>query len=46
MLKIFKFIASFLERSERNYPRIFWLCTSLLGFLYFMNLLQPLVNLD
>ena len=35
MLKIFKFIGSFLERSERNYPRIFWLCTSLLGFFIF-----------
>ena len=35
MLKIFKFISSFLERSERNYPRIFWLCTSLLGFFIF-----------
>jgi hypothetical protein len=35
MLKIFKFIGCFLERSERNYPRIFWLCTSLLGFFIF-----------
>jgi hypothetical protein len=35
MLKIFKFIGCFLERSERNYPRIFWLCTSLLGFCIF-----------
>ena len=35
MLKIFKFIGCFLERSERNYPRIFWLCTSLLGFYIF-----------
>jgi hypothetical protein len=35
MLKNFKFIGSFLERSERNYPRIFWLCTSLLGFFIF-----------
>jgi hypothetical protein len=35
MLKIFKFIGSFLERSERNYPRILWLCTSLLGFFIF-----------
>ena len=35
MLKIFKFIGCFLERSERNYPRIFWLYTSLLGFCIF-----------
>jgi len=35
MLKIFKFIGCFLERSERNYPRIFWLCTFLLGFFIF-----------
>ena len=35
MLKIFKFIGSFLERSKRNYPRIFWLCTYLLGFFIF-----------
>lgn len=35
MLKIFKFIAYFLERSERNYPTIFWLCSFLLGFCLF-----------
>lgn len=35
MLKIFKFIGCFLERSERNYPRIFWFSTSLLGFYIF-----------
>jgi hypothetical protein len=32
MLKIFKLIGCFLERSERNYPRIFWLCAFLLWF--------------
>jgi hypothetical protein len=40
MLKFFKFIAYFLERSERNYPRIFWLCTSLSGFLIFHEPIQ------
>ena len=35
MLKIFKFIGLFLERSKRNHPRIFWLCTCLLGFCVF-----------
>jgi len=35
MLKIFKFISCFLERSETNSPRIFWLCTSLLRFYIF-----------
>jgi hypothetical protein len=29
------FIGFFLESSERNYPRIFWLCTSLCGFFIF-----------
>ncbi len=32
MLKFFKRIGYFLERSERNYPIIFWLCTGLLEF--------------
>jgi hypothetical protein len=35
MLKIFKFIGYFLERSERNQPRTFWFCSCLLGFFIF-----------
>ena len=35
MVNIFKVIGSFMERSERNDPKIFWLCTSLLGFFIF-----------
>jgi len=40
MLKIFKFIGSFLERSERNYPRIFWFCIALLGLFLFHEPIQ------
>ena len=34
MLKFLKFIGYFLERSERNYPRIFWFCSLLIALLF------------
>jgi hypothetical protein len=34
MLKFLKFIGYSLERSERNYPRIFWFCSLLIALLF------------
>lgn len=34
MLKFFKFIGYFLERSERSYLRIFWFCSLLLALVF------------
>jgi hypothetical protein len=36
---MFRFLQR-LENFERNYPRIFWLCTSLLGFFLFHEPVQ------
>ena len=40
MLKFFKFIGYFLERSEINYPRIFWSFTCLSGIFLFYQPVQ------
>jgi hypothetical protein len=40
MLKIFKTIGYFLERFERNFPRIFWPCIAVLGF-FLLHEVEP-----